>query len=151
MTISITRRLEWDYGHRVLGHEGKCKHLHGHRGVAEITVKAETLDSLGRVIDFSVIKKEVGGWIDANWDHSILLNPDDPLYQQCKEMDVWGGKEPFLFEAGLVFKANTNPTAENMATFLLYKSVELLAPYHIQVLHIRVYETPNSWADAFNR
>ena len=57
--IEITRRLEFDAGHRVLGHEGKCKNLHGHRYSAEITVTAPDLDGLGRVIDFGVIKEKV--------------------------------------------------------------------------------------------
>ena len=53
---TITKKLEFDYGHRVLGHEGKCRHLHGHRGVAEVTVYAPSLDNLGRVVDFGAIK-----------------------------------------------------------------------------------------------
>jgi 6-pyruvoyl-tetrahydropterin synthase len=26
---TVTRRLEWDAGHRVLGHGGKCQFMHG--------------------------------------------------------------------------------------------------------------------------
>jgi len=67
--IRITRKIEFDSGHRVLGHEGKCAHLHGHRYVAEITVESAGLDSLGRVVDFSVIKEKVGKWVDENWEY----------------------------------------------------------------------------------
>src|SRR5436853_739224 len=104
--ITITRRFEFDYGHRVLGHEGKCRHLHGHRGVAEVTVQGLELDSLGRVIDFSVLKREVGEWIDNNWDHNILLNTQDPLWQEVPEESlIFANRRPFLF-------GNRNPTAE---------------------------------------
>lgn len=145
---TITRRIEFDYGHRVLGHEGKCKHLHGHRGVAEITVSGD-LDPLGRVIDFSVLKSVVGKWVDDNWDHNMLLHPKDPLCglgQSGQVSPLWmeqifNGKEPY------VFPPETNPTAENIARVLGEKAIELLKPYHIEVVGVRVFETPNCWAD----
>ena len=34
-----TRRIEWDMGHRVPEHGGKCRTPHGHRYVAEVTVR----------------------------------------------------------------------------------------------------------------
>ena len=105
--ITITRRLEFDYGHRVLGHEGKCRHLHGHRGAVEITVRGPRLDSIGRVIDFSEVKRLVGGWIDENWDHNLLLNPSDPLLSRLEFGDVHGRR---IYEMPL----GNNPTAENM-------------------------------------
>ena len=80
--LEITKKIEFDYGHRVLGHEGKCCYLHGHRGVAEVTVCAVDdggVDDLGRVVDFGVVKEVIGGWIDEKWDHNFLLHKDDPL------------------------------------------------------------------------
>lgn len=151
--ITITRRLEFDYGHRVLGHENKCKHLHGHRGVAEITVrvKKDGLDHLGRVIDFSVIKRLVGGWIDDNWDHNFLVHPDDPLLQAGTWLDVdtvgqeiFGGKDLFIMPTG------QNPTAENMAKYLYHKAQQLLCEHGLTVDKVRLYETPGCWADYSN-
>src|SRR5262249_14498003 len=54
--VTCTRLLQFDAGHRVYQHEGKCANLHGHRYTAEITAQAEALDKIGRVIDFSVLK-----------------------------------------------------------------------------------------------
>lgn len=164
LPIEITRRLEFDAAHRVLRHESKCRHLHGHRYVVEITCQASNgvLDDLQRVVDFSVVKQLVGEWIDSNWDHNILLNSQDPLlmvwreYWTAKSADgsrqwsaaiegsrgaVFANKEPFTF-------ADANPTAETIAVFLLDKATELLSPCAIVVTRIRVYETPNCWADA---
>lgn len=76
---TITKRLEFDYGHRLVGHESKCAHYHGHRGAVEVTVEAEALDGVGRVIDFSAIKSEFGTWLDETFDHAMLLRDDDPL------------------------------------------------------------------------
>jgi 6-pyruvoyltetrahydropterin/6-carboxytetrahydropterin synthase len=172
----ITRRMEFDAGHRILGHESKCAHLHGHRYVVHLTVETPTLDNLGRVVDFSVIKTIVGGWLDEHWDHNMLLNSDDPLLktiQVCngyaqrtqanapvptvKEVkqrsiadtlygkQVFGTKSPFIFVA-------ENPTAEVMASFLVGLAHELFIEKqlgHIRVRKVRLYETPNCWADAF--
>ncbi len=54
--ISCTRRIEFDAAHRVMRHEGKCKHLHGHRYALEATFSASGLDALGRVIDFAAFQ-----------------------------------------------------------------------------------------------
>jgi 6-pyruvoyltetrahydropterin/6-carboxytetrahydropterin synthase len=137
---TITRRFEFDAGHRVLGHEGKCKHLHGHRYVAEVTVTARDLDDLGRVIDFSVLKDKVGGWIDENWDHNLLVHREDPILAIQPSSAIWGGKDPYLMPNG-------NPTAENIAYVLFKKTQSLLGSYSIEPVHVRVYETPNCWAD----
>ena len=76
--ITCSRRIEWDAMHRIPLHESKCKAFHGHRYAAEITCVADGLDSLGRVIDFSVIKNRVGSWIDEKWDHTAILMRGDP-------------------------------------------------------------------------
>lgn len=146
----ITRRLEWDAGHRVLGHEGKCKHLHGHRYVAEVTVEALQLDPLGRVVDFGIIKTLIGAWVDQNWDHNFLAHSNDPLIALW---DGWvgthvgagptitklfSGHPPYAMKYG-------NPTAENIARELFDKCRELL-PKQLHVIEVRVWETPNCTA-----
>ena len=144
----ITRRLEFDYGHRVLGHEGKCANLHGHRGVAEVTMESRTgaLDKIHRVVDFSVVKNIVGSWIDENWDHNMLLNSEDPLLfktSNCAEDDkrvLFGPKTPYVF-------LNANPTAEIMAHWLYMVAQGLLKTHGIRVVNVRIYETPNCCAD----
>ena len=36
--MRITRRLEFDAGHRIPNHQSQCRHLHGHRYALEITL-----------------------------------------------------------------------------------------------------------------
>lgn len=139
--ITITRRLEWDAGHRVLGHEGRCRHIHGHRYVAEITVRAEKLDGIGRVIDFSVVKTLVGGWIDTHWDHNLMLHPDDPQRLHLQETE---DRPPYVMRDG-------NPTAENIAEELGRNAIRLLADTGVEVVSVRIWETPNCHADWYNR
>lgn len=143
---SITRIIRWDSGHRVLGHEGKCRHLHGHSYTAEITV-TKSLDALSRVVDFSLIKKLVGDWIDENWDHNFLCNKADPLYELILgfntsegHIDIFAGKQPY-------FMKNGNPTAEIIAEELYGQCQRLLVGEGLVVLNVRIWETPNCFAD----
>jgi 6-pyruvoyltetrahydropterin/6-carboxytetrahydropterin synthase len=137
MAHSITRRLEFDAGHRVWGHEGKCNHIHGHRYVAEITVETRRLDDLGRVVDFGEVKRRVGEWVDANWDHNLLLNSADP-YVEAGLHTYAESRQPFVF-------TNENPTAEVIAEYLFSVTESILAEFTVK--RVRVYETPNCWAD----
>lgn len=140
MKTTATRRIEWDAAHRVLRHESKCATLHGHRYVADITCKADALDGVGRVIDFGVVKLLVGGWVDATWDHSTMLNEADAALGALVDAEHAAGKRaPYRF-AG-------EPTAENIAAELYRKANELVAGTGVRVVHVRVYETPNCWAD----
>lgn len=132
----ITRRFEFDAAHRVLGHGGKCRFLHGHRYVAEVSVVAPKLDNLDMVVDFSVLKREVGDFIDSKWDHNILLHKDDP---QRVHLDQTEERLPFTFDR--------NPTAEVIAETLFYIAKAMMKTFHIEVVKVRIYETPNCWAD----
>jgi 6-pyruvoyltetrahydropterin/6-carboxytetrahydropterin synthase len=134
MSITITRVLEFDYGHRLIGHESKCRNVHGHRGVIEVEVTAPDLDQVGRIIDFSVIKAELGGWIDAHWDHGFVYQAGDPI----EEFLVANDQRRYMMAAP--------PTAENLA--LLFKSVavNLMAQHGIDVVSVKLWETPNCFA-----
>lgn len=142
--VFCTRRIEFDAAHRVLRHESKCSSLHGHRYFVEIQVSAPGLDSVGRVVDFGVLKKVIGGWIDEHWDHTTLVNYEDTLLRAfCDAEFAKGKKAPFYFDG--------EPTAENMVAFLAEQSTTLLARVAptLMVEHIRLYETPNCWSDWF--
>ena len=45
--ISITRRLEFDAGHRIPDHRSQCRNLHGHRYVLEITLCGDVVQAPG--------------------------------------------------------------------------------------------------------
>lgn len=137
----ITRKFTFDSAHRVLGHEGKCRHLHGHRYEAEVTVQSKELDNLGRVIDFSILKERIGGWIDEHWDHNILLHRNDPLLAR----DVFDEKAPYVMGIGLDQGYPINPTAENIAKDLFYQA-QILLP-ELTIVNVRIYETANCYAD----
>ncbi|MCW5724070.1 MAG: 6-carboxytetrahydropterin synthase [Maricaulaceae bacterium] len=141
--ITCARLISWDALHRIPGHEGICRAFHGHRYTAEIVCAADAgLDAAGRVVDFGVVKRKVGGWIDAHWDHTaILMRGDpDPAVQAVCDSNARYGRPVYLMDAA--------PTAENIALELLRVSAELLKDDGVRVIRVRVWETPNCYADA---
>lgn len=156
-------------GHRVVGHEGKCRHLHGHnyrihfyceadKNEAELTcdhtwshnvinnsyvcskcgteiynngkesVTRPKLDSVGRVIDFGVMKEKLCQWLEDNWDHKfmhwsqdklmiglMMLSPGDEDSRTGRQMS---DEDDTTFMQSLVC-VDFNPTAENIAHYLL--------------------------------
>lgn len=127
---SVTKRVEFCYGHRLLDYDGVCKHPHGHNAVAEIEVRTGTLDARNMVADFSDIKRLVKGWIDRELDHKMILRHDDPLVEPLRAL----GEPMYLLDS--------NPTVERIARLIFDQAVALGFP----VVAVRVYETPSSWA-----
>ncbi len=137
--ITCTRRIEFDAAHRVMEHESKCRHLHGHRYAVEATFEANALDTLGRVIDFGEVRRILGEWIDTNWDHAtILFSADEEL-----------GEAVAKRTGQVIYYLPQNPTAENMAQHLLAEICpKIFAKKGVRCTRIRLYETPNCYAEA---
>lgn len=136
---TITRRLTFCAGHRVHGHETKCRHPHGHNYVVLLTVKPRTtLDVLGRVVDFSVLKSKLGTWLDQNWDHAfIYFEQDLEMLEIYTQRPQWKN-----------YALPLNPTAENMAAYLLETICPMLfAGDAIVVTSVVVHETENCYAE----
>ena len=138
--LTCTRRLEWDAMHRIPRHESKCAAFHGHRYAAELTCLAP-LDDRGRVIDFGVVKALVGGWIDEHWDHTAILQRDDPepAIREIAEANARFGRP--------VYWMDLPPTAECMAAELARVAQGLLAPTGVKLVSLRLWETPNGSAE----
>lgn len=127
---TVTREIDFCYGHRLLDYSGKCRHLHGHNGKVEIVLAAERLNALGMVRDFDEIKKVVQSWIDGELDHRMILCRRDPVVPILKEI-----KEP-------LFLIDENPTAENIARVIF----DYAAAQGLPIVEVRVWETPKSVA-----
>ena len=127
---SVTKRIDFCYGHRLLDYDGICRHPHGHNAVAEIEVQTGELDARNMVVDFSDMKRVIKGWIDRELDHKMILRHDDPMVAPLRAL----GEPMYLLES--------NPTIERIARLIFEKSRELGIP----VVNIRVWETPSSFA-----
>jgi 6-pyruvoyltetrahydropterin/6-carboxytetrahydropterin synthase len=104
--------------------------------VAEVTISTEKLDSLGMVVDFGVLSKEIGGWLDEHWDHAFLYHQEDDWARCFATAPPNRG-----------YAMASNPTAENMAEELFKVAERLVDHKTLKVERVRMYETPGSWAD----
>ena len=142
----ITRRLEFDAGHRIPQHKSQCRHLHGHRYALEVTLSGEIIQTegaseQGMVMDFTDVKNIALEKIANVWDHAFLVyRGDDVVLNFLNSMP--GHKTVVL---------DTVPTAENLAlTAFKVLNAAYIDVYgnHLRLERVRLYETPNNWADA---
>ena len=126
----VTREIEFCYGHRLLNYAGKCRYLHGHNGIAIITIEGPDLDDRGMLVDFSDIKSAVSTWIDDNLDHRMILCDRDPALPFLQQL-----QEP-------LYVLDENPTAETIARLIYRQAVKFGFP----VKEVSLWETPKAFA-----
>ena len=126
----VTQELRFCYGHRLLGHPGKCARLHGHNARAFVTLRSEKLDAQGMVADFDAVQRRVRAFVDEQLDHQLLLHEDDPLVPVLRS-----ASEPCR-------TLRFAPTAENLAR-LLFEHAEAAG---FPVVEVRLEEQPGSVA-----
>jgi 6-pyruvoyltetrahydropterin/6-carboxytetrahydropterin synthase len=141
--LSLIRQLKFCAGHRLYQHESKCAFFHGHNYRVDIEVVGQgggtEVDAVGRVVDFSQIKQRMLGWLDAHWDHAFIVYEQDANALAAVRM-----VEPTKY-----FVLPWNPTAENMARYLLeVVAPEVLGDLGVIAREVRVWETEESCAVA---
>jgi 6-pyruvoyltetrahydropterin/6-carboxytetrahydropterin synthase len=136
--LRIMRRVTFCAGHRLLGHDGKCKNLHGHNYVVEFHVTGEEQDEIGRIIDFKLLKEKCKGWLDEHWDHAFILWDQD-----SNALDAVRHCDPHR-----IYELPYNPTAENLARYLLEEVCPtILAGTGASPYKIVVWESEESFAE----
>jgi 6-pyruvoyltetrahydropterin/6-carboxytetrahydropterin synthase len=143
--LTITRKLEFDAGHRIPDHKSQCRNLHGHRYTLEITltgdiITAEGNSDNGMIMDFSDVKTLAKEHLVDVWDHAFIVYEQDTAVRE--------------FLASLpdhkTVVIDRIPTVENLAhvAFGILKAAFIDRfgtglRLHKLVLH----ETPNCWAE----
>ncbi|MCB1932780.1 MAG: 6-carboxytetrahydropterin synthase [Candidatus Accumulibacter sp.] len=142
----ITRRLEFDAGHRIPDHRSQCRHLHGHRYALEITLAGDIIRQAGdpangMVMDFSEVRDLAMRHLVDLWDHAFLAWADDqPVVDFLRSLPE---HKTVLLDCV--------PTAENLAqrAFVILDAVYGdIYGNHLRLERLRLYETPNCWAEA---
>ena len=106
--------------HQLRGYKGKCENLHGHNYKIEIYARGRELDNVGLLVDFVELKDAADDLV-AYLDHKNL-----------NEL------EPFI--------AEQNPSAENVARFVLERLARKINDERVQIYKVRCFETPTSVA-----
>lgn len=168
MGYTVIRSHEICAGHRVVGHESKCRHLHGHnykfhfkvtpkKTLSEGYVKSVSgfalngsLDDVGRVIDFSVVKTTLCQWLEDNWDHKFLHWEHDSVINSlmvvastefARENNLVKDEDYDPFVDSLV-ALPFNPTAENLAAYMVdVIGPQLLDQYGVELVECTIEET----------
>jgi 6-pyruvoyltetrahydropterin/6-carboxytetrahydropterin synthase len=114
--------IERDFSsaHQLRGYKGKCENLHGHNYKLEIYAKGEELNNIGLLIDFVELKRAADE-IVRYLDHRNL-NELPP------------------------FDEELNPSAENIARYVLEYLNSQVADKRVKVHKVRCFETPTSVA-----
>lgn len=131
-SMSIKRYHDICCGHRVVGHEGKCINFHGHNyRIHFVVAPTRGLDSIGRVLDFSAVKATLCEWLEKNWDHKFLMWDQDPFITAFYDL---GGRESIV-------RVPFNPTAENMAMWLVEELGPRLLGTSVELVEVAIEET----------
>ena len=127
---TITKEVYFCYGHRLMNHPGKCRHLHGHSVKAAVSIEREALDDQGMVCDFADIRSAVEEFIDQHLDHNLLLHKDDPIIPLLQQQN-----ERFL-------ALDEHPTAEVLSK-MIYRH---LSKTGFKVAQVVLWETASAYA-----
>jgi len=138
-TIIADRYHDISCGHRVVGHESKCRFIHGHNYRVHFRCEGPR-DAIGRVLDFSVMKAKLCMWLEDNWDHRFLAFVEDSLLGNIMARRLPEDDAAILIES--VVWVPFNPTAENMADYLLTViGPRLLEGTGVKLVSVRIEET----------
>lgn len=137
--VRITKRMEWDMGHRLPDHKSLCRNLHGHRYVVEVTIEANVVETpgdpeRGMVVDFGRLKEVISGAL-GYWDHGMMICIEDPWLPTLKKLDT------------KIIEVEFIPTAENIAQDL-WRYIRHAFESQLTDCEVTVWETPTCKATA---
>ena len=144
--LTITRKLEFDAGHRIPDHKSQCRNLHGHRYTLEITlvgavIEEEGSSDNGMIMDFSDVKALAKKHLVDVWDHAFLAYEKDSVVREF--LDSIPGHKTVVIDR--------IPTVENLARTAFNILKDAYRDRYGTGLHLHkvvLHETPNCWADA---
>lgn len=132
--MKIAKEYNWEMGHRLPFHEGKCKNLHGHSYKCMVEISGDP-DSNGMVLDYYDMKKIIQPVIDE-LDHAFMVYTEDR--EVLDFLDKINSRKVVV---------NFQSTAENICLYLLSKIKETGLPKNIKSVKVKVLETENTYAE----
>ena len=129
---SVTKRIDFCYGHRLLEYDGVCKHPHGHNAVAEIEVTNRAARQPQHGLRLQRHQADRQG-LDRSRDRS----QDDPAAGTIRS---WR-RSATLGEP--MFLVDSNPTVEHIARIIF----DYASSQQLPVVRVTVWETPTSFAE----
>lgn len=139
--VRVTKKFSFDMAHALYGYDGPCKNIHGHTyhlSVSLIGVPQQDHNDvkLGMVMDFGDLKKIIHSQIIDTYDHALVLNDNAP----------YSKSDLIKSEFEKVILVPYQPTCENLLLQFV-KNIKNLFPKDIQLVKVRLDETPSSYAE----
>jgi len=136
----ISRKGNFDSGHRVMNEKFKCFNVHGHTYLYELVFEFDSMEEVGYNIDFKEIKRVGCQWIDDLLDHGMILNPCDIV---MREVCLKIGSKYWLMSLNGESQY-CNPSVENIAKEV-FLAIECLFIGHggLYLHNVLIHETPN--------
>ena len=145
MGRTIKKRLDdYPFAHRQPSHDGHCAFIHGHNWDFEFTFASQELDECGFIYDFGKLKwlKE---WLDDHFDHTLVLQEDDPLWSEHSKSLVELKKFADI-------KKLPSVSCEGIAEYVFHQVNEMLARKEdrkVWLEEVTVYEDKKNSATYF--
>ena len=141
--LTITRKLEFDAGHRIPDHNSQCRNLHGHRYALHLTLTGKIVTQAGRsdrgmIMDFSDIKALANQHLVEEWDHAFLVYEHDQPVRAF--LDSLPDHKTVVLDR--------IPTVENLAQ-IAFERLQTVFDNEtgLRLVKVTLYETPNCWAE----
>lgn len=139
--IRITKEFKFEMAHALSGHDGPCRHIHGHSYELYVTIKGKPLQDShspkdGMVMDFGDLKKIVKSTIVDRFDHALVLN--------SKHRERFCKTEEELFEK--IIWVDFQPSSENLLVYFA-QTLQPLLPEGVKLHSLKLRETVTSYAE----
>jgi 6-pyruvoyltetrahydropterin/6-carboxytetrahydropterin synthase len=118
--------IDFPFAHRQHNHGGHCRLIHGHNWAFEFTFGSKKRDINGFVIDFGDLKW-VKQYLTDMFDHTLVLNLDDPMLGFIKESLTETGHDAHKSLADI--RVVPNAGAEGLADFVFEEINRRLLTY----------------------
>ncbi len=118
----------------------KCSRLHGHSYAISVIVKGKAIN--GIVMDFVELKNRIRS-IAEELDHKVLIPTKGDLKINVKddEVEVIHKEKRFVFpKEDCAFIPVQSSSAENLASYILQKLVELSFPENVEEVGVGIDE-----------
>ncbi len=132
--MKIAKEFNWEMGHRLPEHFGKCKNIHGHSYKMLVEIEGDVMEN-GMVMDYYHLKDVIEPLIEK-MDHAFLVYKEDK--KVIKFLEDMNSKRVVV---------DFQSTVENITRYFLTEIKKAKFPSNVHKVKIRVCETPDDYAE----
>ena len=139
--IRLTKEFRFEMAHALWNYDGRCKNLHGHSYILQVTVigepcRDESNPKFGMVMDFGELKTIVKEEIVEPMDHSVVISDKAPAEQLLQLPQMTERYHIMAYQ----------PTCENLLVDFAER-ISARLPRGVRLFSLRLHETGNSFAE----